>query len=62
MCTECGTRFGPAERDPWRPSSPTPVLKGVLSVLAVVALIMVAIVVVGGAVLFAGCAGLLKGF
>ena len=62
MCMECGFRTESGERYPMSPSSAPTALKSVLGVLAVVALIMVAIVVVGAAVLFVGCTKFMKDF
>jgi DNA-directed RNA polymerase subunit RPC12/RpoP len=62
MCQACGFRIESDERYSMDSSGAAAFLKGVRGVLVVVVLIMVALVVVGVAVVFAGCAGLIKGF
>ena len=62
MCPECGFQYELAAAPSVFPSQTQTAWKTVFGVLATVLLIMGAVVVVGVAILFAGCAGLLKGF
>lgn len=60
LCPECGFQYELAAAPSDYPSQTQTALKAVFGVLATVLLIMGALVVVGVAVLFAGCAGLFK--
>jgi uncharacterized membrane protein len=62
QCTACGMQFELTEARIARQPSVGSEVMGLFQVLFRVLLIMVAIVVVGLAVLFAGCALMMKGF
>lgn len=61
-CAKCGFSYELAEPLTAQSSGAPTALKALLKVFVIVALIMAAIVVVGVAVIFAGCAALMKGF